>query len=337
MENDARALAHYDLAPPIEIFILPNAGGINNRIRGVRTGAETYVWKTYLTHRNPAVIRYEHRLLRWLAAQPLSFATPVPLPTRTGETLCPTEEGEGWQALFSYLPGVPLDCNDPALIEALGVALGELHDTLRRYPMDPLPGLDCYAALDHIHPAVPDPFRLTPALLGLPSTTRSEALFDWWRETVRDLQVFIDGPYRTLPRQMMHGDFGPSNALAEDGRVVAIHDFEFTMPDARAIDVASGLAFVMRLWERDDEDALAMAHRFSHGHARRGGLTAAEIAALPHLMLLRDVVGAIWWTGRDLAAGDTRKSIERITAMQTARRWMREHEATFFAAVRQHD
>jgi homoserine kinase type II len=335
MNADAEdLLARYDLTPPVEMFTLPGAIGINNHVRGVRTGAGRFIWKRYLSHPDPAVIGYEHRLLMWLAGQPLSFATPLPIPTRTEDTLSPTPDGAGWQALFAWLPGAHIDRDDPALIEAFGAALGELHTVLARYPPDQRPGFHDFASLDRFHPRVPDPFTLTPDDLHVPPTETNADLLGWWRETLGGLRAFLDGPYRTLPRQMIHGDATPSNAFAEGDRIAAMFDFEFATPDARAIDVASSLVFTMRIWERDAPTALLMARRFRDGYARRSSLTAAEALALPHLMLLRDIAGAIWWLGRDLAAGDTRGSMERIAEAQARARWIREHEAAFLDSVR---
>jgi Ser/Thr protein kinase RdoA (MazF antagonist) len=133
---------------------------------------------------------------------------------------------------------------------------------------------------------------------------------------------------------MIHGDVGPSNAFEDGGRIAALFDFEFATPSARAIDVASGLVFTMRIWEREAPTALLMARRFCQGYARTSSLTTAEIVALPHLMLLRDVVGAIWWMGKGLAVGDTRGSMERIAEAQARAHWIREHEAPFYDAVR---
>jgi homoserine kinase type II len=334
MNANTADLDAYDLMPPIEIWTLPGAIGINNHVRSVRTGAGAFVWKRYLSHRDPAVIRYEHRLLAWLAGQDLSFATPLPIPTRTGDTLSPAPDGAGWQALFAWLPGGHLDRDDPAQIEAFGAALGELHGVLARYPLERRPGFGDFAALGHIHPNLPDLFNLTPDHLGLPPTDASLALLAWWRETLGGLRPFLDGPYRTLPRQVIHGDVTPGNAFADGGRIAAIFDFEFAAPDARAIDVASGLVFTMRIWERDAATALLMARRFLGGYARQIGLTTAELAALSDLMLLRDVVGAIWWLGRDRAAGDTRGSMARIVEVQARAHWLTRHAAAFRDAVR---
>jgi Ser/Thr protein kinase RdoA (MazF antagonist) len=159
-------------------------------------------------------------------------------------------------------------------------------------------------------------------------------LLAWWRETPNTLRAFLDGPYHTLPRQVIHGDVTPGNSFANSGRIAAVFDFEFATPDVRAIDVASGLVFTMRIWERDVATALLMARRFRDGYSRMSGLTAAEVVALPSLMLLRDVVGAIWWLGRDLAAGDTRRSMERIAEVRERVQWIDRHAAAFRDAVR---
>jgi homoserine kinase type II len=328
----AGALAPYDLAPPVRVLPLADAGGINNRVRVVRTGAGTFIWKTYLAGRAPATIRYEHRLLAWLTEQPLSFATPAAIPTRAGDTLCRTPDDRHWQALFPLLPGEPLDRNDPAIIEAFGAALGELHATLARYPQDPVPDISSYAALHEIHPAVPDPYALTPGDFGLEPGSAGDAMVARWRRLLDEAYAFIAGPYRNLPRQMIHGDAGPGNAFAADGRITALFDFEFAMPDARAIDVASGLTFIMRLWERSDGDALAMAHRFCRGYRWHGELTQPELRAIPALMLLREVVGTIWWAGRN-RANTPQRPTARLEQMEQLIAWLRRNEAAFFAAI----
>jgi Ser/Thr protein kinase RdoA (MazF antagonist) len=97
-------LANYDLRPPVELFPL-GSQGVNNTAVGVRTGDGDFVLKTYQTHADLATIRYEHRLLEWLARAGLSFAVAPPLCTSVGDTLCPSSVG--WQALFTRLEGVP--------------------------------------------------------------------------------------------------------------------------------------------------------------------------------------------------------------------------------------
>jgi Ser/Thr protein kinase RdoA (MazF antagonist) len=193
VEDAAEALSGYDLEPPVRPFSLPDEGGINNRIRGVPTDAGAFVWKTYLADRDPAAIRYEHRLLAWLTRQRLPFATPDAVPTEAGETLSRTPDGAHWQALFPYLPGKPLDRTDPATIEAFGTALAELHGALARYPLDPVPDISSYTALHEIHPAVPAPSALTPSDFGMEAGAAGDATLTRWRSMLDETYAVIAG------------------------------------------------------------------------------------------------------------------------------------------------
>lgn len=62
-----------------------------------------------------------------------------------------------------------------------------------------------------------------------------------------------------------HPDTDGRHALPDTGCIAAVFDFEFAAPDTRAIDVASGLVFTMRIWECDEPTALLMARRFRDG------------------------------------------------------------------------
>lgn len=330
---DTADLAAYALTPPLTIAPLTAGAGINNRVRVVRTGAGQFLWKGYLTHADPARILAEHRLLGWLAGASLPFGTPRPLATRNGETLRPSPAGTGWQALFPWLPGTPLDRRDPDTIAALGAALGVLHGALAALPADLCPTWASNGTLAAIHPRVPNPATLTPRDLGLPDGAPHRAALAEWRATVRELDLFLNGPYPDLPHQAIHGDFGPGNALADGARIIATLDFEFALWDTRALDVASGLWMVTRIWEWSPPASLAMAAAFCAGYARTAQLTPAEIAALPQLMLLRVMVGTVWWLGRDLAAGDARPALGRLADLRELRGWLATHEGALLDAV----
>ncbi len=319
---DDTLLSGYDLAAPVELFELPRAGIVSRTI-GVRTANGEFVWKTYQSLSSPASILYEHRLLAWLAAAGLSFAVPQPVPNRDGQTL--TQSRYGWSALFPRLSGQEPDRHDIAQIEQVGAALGELHRALRAYPPDLGPGMFAYGDLERHHPRIPDPYQLAPGALGLPDRAPYSNLFDWWRAELSELRPFIDGSFRRLPLQMIHGDYGPAQTLFDGGRLSAVLDFEFTMPDARAIDVATGLEFSMRVAEA--AGALERAQAFCRGYAERARLTRPESEAIPALIRLRDVTAAIFWFGRSLSDGSVRRQLDRIRAMQQTKDWLIRHGA----------
>lgn len=327
MDTADPALAAYDLVPPVTVEAL--GGGINNATRLVRTGAGDLVWRQYLAQRERETILYEHRLLTWLAGQPLPFGVPVPLASRTGATL--VETSGVLHALFTRLRGHRPDAANPVHLQAIGRGLGELHTVLAGYPLVRRLGVSGYADLDHVHPLIPAPDHLTSADLGLPDTPASADDLAWWCDEVAALRTWIATHYAALPYQVIHGDFDGSNTLVEGDRLTAILDFEFAMPDVRAMDVASGLMFSMRAWENADPWPAATA--FSRGYRERVPLTPAETAALPWLTRLRNAVSTIWWLGRGLAEGRLSQTVARIGWIRESAAWLVAHGERLIAAV----
>lgn len=324
-------LAAYDLAPPVTIFALPSVG-TNNRVAGVRTGAGDFVWKLYQTFDDPAPLHYEARLLTWLAGLGLPFAVPAPLPDRAGDAI--SRAGDGWQALSPLLPGDRPDPRDPVQVVAIGAALGELHRALEPYSRETRPNAPAFGDLDRLHPAIPSPEALTPEVFGLPGDPPRDRALAWWREHLAGLRAFIAGPYAALPRQPIHGDFAPSNTLYHDGRLSAILDFEFAAPDARALDLASGLEYTLRYWEgTPPEELWPIASAFCRGYARRNRLTDAEIDAIPQLMLLRDTVSTLWHTGRALASGQGARNRAGFEHLWDTTHWLATHERDLVATI----
>lgn len=310
----------YNLTPPVSFFTLP-AAGVNNSTVGVRTGTGDYVWKTYQTFTDPEIIRQEHRLLGWLDAQSRTFAVPAPVFTRAGDTLVATPKG--YAALFPLLPGQRPDHTNPQQIEAVGATLGELHATLLHYP-EPYARLPQYSMFERIHPLVTEPDRL-PQQPGLCETEAEAELCAWWRDEIAHLQRFVTESYAALPHQVIHGDFAPSNTLYEAG-ITAILDFEMALWDARAIDVAAGLTWSMRIWE--NEDPLTMGASFCRGYVQWIHLTDDEIRSISWLMRLVNAVSVIWWLGRDLAE-KREPCLQRMERARAFTRWLDAHETQF--------
>jgi homoserine kinase type II len=303
--NKALVVAAYTLESPVEVH--PLDSGTNNTSYRVESGSGVFFLKRYQTYSDVENLAYEHRLLGWLAARPLSFAVPAPLPARNGETLVRIQGS--LYALFRWLPGTePLPTVGQA--EAYGAALGELHTVLASFPADSRPGMHSYGALDLIHPQIPDPTKLDTTALAMPQTAETAEPIEWWQHEIARLWAFVRGPYRELPWQVIHGDVAFVNSLFEGDRLTALLDFEFAMPDARALDLAGILRSLLRRKTVTESSSLARA--LMRGYRRHVTLTGDELEAIPTLIRLSSAVSTIWWLGRALAAGDTRPAPGRL-------------------------
>jgi homoserine kinase type II len=205
----------------------------------------------------------------------------------------------------------------------VGAALAHLHRTLAGYGTAARAGWTGFDALDQIHPRLPQPERMDALSLGLVDRPKLVEELAWLRQEIARTAEFLAKGYRLLPRQVIHGDFAPSNTLFDQGRLTAVLDFEMALPDVRAIDVASGLIFSMRLWE--NQVPWPRADAFCQGYGRVQKLMPTEVAALPALMALLHVVSTIWWFGRGLAEGAVNDQLWRLERMRAAQAWQGLH------------
>nr|HRJ44981.1 phosphotransferase [Caldilineaceae bacterium] len=136
-------LEHYSLRPPLRFF--PVGQGMNSQTVGVHTGSGDFLWKRYQPFHAEESIRYEHRLLGWLAKCSLSFAVAPPVATADGDTLWASDDG--LYALFPFIPGEPADYTNPRQLENVGAGLAELHGALAGYPTAPRPEMSGFDAL----------------------------------------------------------------------------------------------------------------------------------------------------------------------------------------------
>lgn len=312
----------YELTGPIVPFA--TAQGTNSRMGGIATGDGRFVWKRYQPVHTAASIRYEHRLLGWLAGQGLPFAVPVPLRGRNGDTL--QQMDASLYALFPLIPGQRPAKDSPGPMQAIGAGLARLHLALAEAPANERPDLSGFGTLEKIHPGLPAPHTLAPGDLRLPDSEPFSSLCAWLRAELDELGTFCAGRYRRLPRQMIHGDFAPSNTLLAGPRLTGIVDFEFALPDARAMDVASGLMFAMRVWENPHPWPIAAG--FSRGYASHIRLTDREIAAIPLLLRLRNAVSKIFWLGKALDSGEQNRIREKVLSireLQEFNGWLAAH------------
>jgi homoserine kinase type II len=143
----------------------------------------------------------------------------------------------------------------------------------------------------HTYALIRDPVEgVTPSPITSMMRRRLGVLF-------RDLTIGLEQFDERFPRQLIHGDFYPSNVLMVDGRVSGILDFEYSGPGVRAMDLAVGLgAFAPPEWRFGD--AMPHVERFVAGYRQWVLLTPDEIAALPALLRLREATSWLHWLGR---------------------------------------
>lgn len=321
-----RALLHapeadYDLTPPVVIHdSLPQ--GASNETLMIDTGVGRLVLKRYHPLHVPASIDYEHQILDWATRAGLSFGAPAPLSTRSGEWR--TWHDGAWRSLMPYFDGERCDMQRLEHIALLGSAVGELHQSLQSYPMTPRPGKNLNTELFDFPPF--DPLVLTPELLGVPATREHDQVCGWFREQAVDLRAFTVGAYRALPVQVCHNDLSPYNIIVADGCVVAVLDWEFAGPAARALDLAMALRMTIRPWEHGDQWKQVRTFFGSYNQFTR--LEPNEIAALPLLLRLRTITPGLWWMGRDGAA-----VLRSIGYLQTMTNWLDQHGERLIAVI----
>lgn len=189
----------------------------------------TYVLRLFRRTGGLESLRREQALLADLQRRGFPLALPAPIPARSGAALVAVDGG--YASLMACLPGAPPNVMDLNQAYAYGTALGEM--TLALQGLVPEPVTEPYGALEAAHHLVPDPWAL-PECLPPEFQDRIRRLF-------ADLREQLPGLYRSLPQQVIHGDFVARNALMQEGRVTGVLDFEFCAHDLRAMDLAIAL------------------------------------------------------------------------------------------------
>jgi Ser/Thr protein kinase RdoA (MazF antagonist) len=324
------ALARYDLPAPLDIE--PRADqGVNNLNLRIRAGTQILRCKIFTDAHPEEALRYEQQLLQALAQSDLSFALPVPLADRHGETLQRTPLG--WLALIPDLPGANLDPSDLGQVTSLGATLGELHVALARLPTTSRPGRALFQDFFRFPPSARDPLLLTPAQIDAPNTATTRELLAWWHQEASHLVAFVDGSYRQLPQQLCHNDPAPYNVLVVSGQASAFIDFEFACPAPRGLDIAMALRMTMRIWEQ--AAPWARVEAFCHGYQRVARLSEAEVTQLPELFRLRGAMGTLWALGRNVPI-DPARMVEHLGYLRNAVAWLDQHGSRLTDLVAHH-
>jgi homoserine kinase type II len=318
-----------DLAPLLEPWNLgeptdiERLGGSNNASWRVTTPAGSHVLRLYRNTGNLPHVEHEHTLLQRLAGVPLSFGVPLPLLSRNGRTLEPVtlDSRPQFASVFNVIPGEhPSDWANARRVRAAGEALGELDKALAGVVMPSgAAWLPSYGDPDRIHAAVTNPEAEIANLPIDPLLKRPFLLFlDRSRATATGLYV-------TLPRQIIHSDLDGSNVLYLQDRVSGILDFEFALPDVRAMDLAIAVVQIAASPELGELD-LAILRTLAAGYGTAVRLTSPEIEAVPALLCLRGAISVIHRLGRWKLGLSPIGAVEgRIRHNLALGRWLAEH------------
>jgi homoserine kinase type II len=261
--------------------------GTNNRTLQVTAGDRH--WSLRISQNlTTAQVQAEHRLLARMARAGLPFAVPTPVPLADGSTVAGTPDGPA--TLCEWIPGVRPDLSQEAALERFGRAAAELSDALAAVPPQDTP----YGWQGGPLHAPPDVAALARDLTaaGL-DAARAGVLRDGAERAVAAWEPMAG----RLPAQVVHADLAASNVLVspDTGAVTGVLDFEMTGYWIRAIELTVALALSGAAhgagWPR-------RAAAVARGGAWGQRLTAAELAALPDLILVRAMGSALWRTGR---------------------------------------
>jgi Ser/Thr protein kinase RdoA (MazF antagonist) len=200
-------------------------------IRGADDRA--YVLCTY-DSTDPTPAQYVHDVLQQIDVAALPFALPVGLRTRSGAAVVVQHDGyRNWvMSMTPLYAGDHPTLEDNASAMRAGVALGHVSRALAAVPIPPATAPTvAFGDYTQLHPGISDPvMNVHVAPLSVDRVVKL-------MELVGVCQAFV-AESRTLPRQLIHGDFAPANIMFERDAVTAVLDFECVHADARIYDLA---------------------------------------------------------------------------------------------------
>ncbi len=306
----------------------PLTRGTNNLMYRVEAAQGAFALRVSGEHVDLRRLRFEHDILAQLDAAGLPFVLPTPLLTAQGDfaaRLEPAEEAAGEPALATLTPliaGEHPQRDDLAQAVGAGEALGLLDTALELItPAQPEDAIDWRStgALAQCHPLVPDP-RAALADLPLPADDLTRL-----RDDYDALMAAIPVLYASLPRQLCHEDYDPSNVLMVGERVTGVLDWEFCALDLRAMDLVVALTWwpIERFGSGDEWPIIAA---LLWGYVRRRTLADAEVAAIPTLFRLRAYTSLLHRLGRyRQGLSPLEDVVWRATAALEREAWLRAH------------
>ena len=297
--------------------------GTNNRTFLVRRGQQRYVLRVsgFLS---VAEVRAEHRILQQLRQGGLPFQVPEPVAVPDGQTVIGTTAGPA--TVCRWLPGAHPGMDGEPAFERFGLTAGLLGGALADVPLaDAL--RDWRTDPRWVRPDDPPVDVLCGELRSAGMSAEQAELLGaaarragrWWPGA--------DG----LPAQVIHGDLAPSNALADPdtGQVTGLLDFELAGAGFRVQDILAALYNSTALGTPDWPRRTAA---FLRGCASVRRLEAAEVAALPELLIARSL-GSVLWRAARWRAGLARfgEITAHVGRLEATTRWLAANEDAFLA------
>jgi homoserine kinase type II len=304
-------------------------GGTNNDMwRAETVDGQSYVLRLSTDLSRAPRMRYEAKLLQALSEQELPFRLPVPLTATSGDTIVRFEEERGTEVLATLsplLPGRSYDYSNGLLpISHAARALALLDQALATLPEIPPPDgyipFPTFGDLTHWHPLIANPIA---AVERLPiDSKQTKQICTFLREVIEN----VPSLYTTLPQQLLHRDYDPSNILLDQQGVTAVLDFEFAGVDIRVLDLCVALSWwPVNVLGTGNEWALIDA--FGAEYTRQIAMRKEELLALPAAFRLRDATSLVHRMGRYLAGMETEASIQkRVEHSLWREAWLSVHQ-----------
>jgi homoserine kinase type II len=259
--------------------------GVLNAHWLVERDAEKWVVGRHNPIKTRESVEWEQLLIGHAARE--GWPVPVQLPTTDQQTSF-KHDGAIWSA-GKYLPGAWQETDTPAAMHIRGRLLARLHRDLASFGIEgQRPDTGKTWELDAlIAPINAGSFNDLLRVFGQEYPELASLIR---RERYRSLRELARLKYPDLPEMPIHGDFGRSNLLWQDGQLTGLLDFDQSRRDALLCDIAPLFMPFMPL-------ELPLARALIEGYQSMRPLTDSEWDLLPALIR----AALLWWLGFLLA------------------------------------